>query len=154
MKRKADKKQTRLKIEPYGLMNDDGGNGVQDALLWTYGEDPFEALGPGIQKCACVYYAAVHFEMLELRDRTLHVFKWVIQEALNIDRRSFVEDLRSILADGDLEMDAIKELVASFCREQVVVLQEDEHYACCHRVHPELGVAILDSMVKIQRPNG
>lgn len=134
-------------------MNDDGGNGVQGALLWMYGDDPFQALGPGIQECACVYYAAVHFEMLELRDHTLFVFKWALQEAFNIDRRSFVEDLRSILADGVLEMDAIKELVASFCREQVVVLQEDESYRRCLRDHPELGVAILDSMAKTQRPN-
>lgn len=66
---------------------------------------------------------------------------------------SFVEDLRSILADGVLEMDAIKVLVASFCREHVVALQEHERFRRCLRDHPELRVAILDSMAKTQRPN-
>lgn len=117
-----------------------------------YGEDPFEALGPGIQECACVYYAAVHFGMLELREHTLWVLKWVLQAVLHIDRRAFAEDLSSILADGVLEMDAIKELVGNFCREHVVALQEDERFRRCLRDHPELGVAVLDTMANTQRP--
>lgn len=68
-------------------MNDDDGNGVQGVLLWMYGEDPFQVLGPGIQECASVHYAAVHLEMLELCDHMLYVLKWVLQEALNMDRQ-------------------------------------------------------------------